>query len=88
LTIPHPYEDGMAEYWINNHIVVYNEGKRVIYAITLKETDELVGAISLTNIVENHQAELGIGLVFLTGKRGIVQKLERLCSVMGLWIEV
>jgi RimJ/RimL family protein N-acetyltransferase len=59
LTIPHPYEDGMAEYWINTHIVMYNEGKSVIYAITLKETDELVGAISLANIVENHQAELG-----------------------------
>jgi len=59
LTIPHPYEDGMAETWINTHQETYNQGKGVTYAITLKETNELAGAISLMRIDENHQAELG-----------------------------
>ena len=57
--IPHPYEDGMADTWINKHPETYNEGKGVAYAITLTETGELVGAISLMGMVKNHQAELG-----------------------------
>ncbi len=57
--IPHPYEDGMAENWIKTHKETYNDGTGVTYAITLKESGELIGAIGLGSIVENHQAELG-----------------------------
>ena len=59
LNIPHPYEDGMAEDWISTHEETYSEGKGVAFAITLKKSGELVGAISLMNMVEGHQAELG-----------------------------
>jgi RimJ/RimL family protein N-acetyltransferase len=58
LNIPHPYEDGMAESWISTHEDTYNEGKGVTYAITMKSGD-LVGAISLMNMVTGHKAELG-----------------------------
>ena len=57
--IPHPYEDGIAENWINTHDETYDEGKGVVYAMTLKKSGELVGAISLMNVVEGHQGELG-----------------------------
>ena len=59
MNIPHPYPDGVAEKWISSNESAYLEGKRVIFAITLKNSDLLIGAISLVNIVKNHQAELG-----------------------------
>ena len=49
----------MAENWISTHEETYNEGKKVAFAITLKKSGELVGAISLRNMVMGHQAELG-----------------------------
>lgn len=59
LNIPHPYENGIAEKWISTHDETYNEGKGVVFAITMMKSGELVGAISLMNMVEGHQAELG-----------------------------
>lgn len=57
--IPHPYLDGMAEEWIGTHESKYIEGEGVAWAITSKNNDELIGAISLMSINEGHQAELG-----------------------------
>ena len=59
LNIPHPYEDGMAEGWIGTHKGLFEEGKGVVYAITSRDDGRLIGAISLMNIVKNHQAEMG-----------------------------
>ena len=57
--IPHPYEDGMAEEWISTHQSAYESGKRVQFAIQLKSTCEFLGCISLNDIEEKHQAEIG-----------------------------
>jgi [ribosomal protein S5]-alanine N-acetyltransferase len=59
LTIPHPYEDGMAEEWIAQHKEAFEEGRGATFAITFKSDDSLVGAISLMGIEPGHQAELG-----------------------------
>ena len=59
LHIPHPYPKGGAAEWIATHEPKYLEGKGVVYAITLKNNGELVGSISLMNMVKGHQAELG-----------------------------
>ena len=64
LSIPHPYEDWMAEEWISKHQDLFDQGKAVHFAITLKSDQKLVGAVSLMNIVKGHQAELG----YWTGK--------------------
>jgi RimJ/RimL family protein N-acetyltransferase len=48
--IPHPYEDGMAESWISSHAEHFEQGTAVVFAITLRATRELVGAISLFSI--------------------------------------
>jgi len=58
LNVPHPYPKGGAKEWIATHESTYLEGRGVVYAITLKN-DELVGSIGLSNLVQNHQAELG-----------------------------
>ena len=59
LNIPHPYEDGMAEGWIGTHEEQFENRKGVVYAITSKDDGHLIGAISLMNIVKDHQAEMG-----------------------------
>jgi len=59
LTIPHPYEDGMAEEWIKSHLGQFKEGKLVNFAIVLRETNGLVGAIGLNIRNEHESAELG-----------------------------
>lgn len=56
-SIPHPYEDGMAEKWIATHKSAYDAGSSAIFAITLKDTNELIGEISLRFI--DDEAELG-----------------------------
>lgn len=48
--IPHPYPDGVAATWIASHAEQLEQGTAVVYAITLKTTLELVGAISLFSI--------------------------------------
>ena len=58
LNIPHPYEDGLAEKWIDSHADGWNNKTRVTYAITHKITNKLLGAISLMDIEDSH-AKLG-----------------------------
>ncbi|MDR7856742.1 GNAT family N-acetyltransferase [Tissierella sp.] len=60
LNIPHPYEDGMAESWINTHKDNLINETSITYAIVENETGELIGAISLMGINKVHKkAELG-----------------------------
>jgi ribosomal-protein-alanine N-acetyltransferase len=59
LAIPHPYEDGMAEDWIATHPEAFEKGERVNFAIVLKSSDELIGAIGLTLHQDHVRAEQG-----------------------------
>jgi RimJ/RimL family protein N-acetyltransferase len=66
LTIPHPYEDGMAESWIATHEPGYDTGEQATFAIVLKETGELIGAIGLTINASHRRGEMGywVGVPF------------------------
>lgn len=46
-SIPHPYEDGMAEQWISTLAPKINRGELASFAVTRISSGELVGAISL-----------------------------------------
>ena len=59
LNIPHPYEKGMAESWINTHQTDYDAGGGVIFAITKGSNQELMGAIGLVINQRFNRAELG-----------------------------
>jgi [ribosomal protein S5]-alanine N-acetyltransferase len=59
LEIPHPYEDGMAEEWISTHREKFEAGEMVNFAIILRETNGLIGAIGLTVVQKFERAELG-----------------------------
>lgn len=58
-SIPHPYEDGMAEAWISSHPETFNNNQGVTFAIARNSNNVVVGAISLMHMVKGHQAELG-----------------------------
>ncbi len=64
-TIPHPYEDGMAEEWIASHGPGWDAGKFLTLAI-ISESDGLAGAVSLHINAAHHRGELGfwVGLPF------------------------
>ena len=57
--IPHPYEDGMAEPWIATHAERFRQHQGCEFAVVLKETSELIGAIGLTLSMAHLRGELG-----------------------------
>jgi RimJ/RimL family protein N-acetyltransferase len=59
LNIPHPYDDGEAEIWISRHKDMFKKWEHAIFAITLRETGELVGAMGLHLNTRFNRAELG-----------------------------
>lgn len=59
LTIPHPYEDGMAEEWINTHQEQFEQNESATFAIVRLKDDGLIGAISLSINQQHEHAELG-----------------------------
>lgn len=59
LNIPHPYEDGVAEQWIEGMQKRFEQGKRVEFAVTHIDENYLIGAVGLVlNHLHKH-AELG-----------------------------
>lgn len=56
--IPHPYPDGVAEAWISGLDESWNKGTLATFAVTLRSSDQLIGAVSLMNI-SNGAAEVG-----------------------------
>ena len=48
--IPHPYPDGLAESWIATHIARWEAGELAAFGIRLKQTEQLIGVISLNHI--------------------------------------
>jgi len=58
LSVPHPYEDGMAEAWIATHAPAFARGEMVTLAVTGSSAG-LIGAISLRTEQTHRRAELG-----------------------------
>jgi len=58
LNVPHPYLQGMGSDWISTHELGWKKRSRISYAITLGETDQLVGAMGLVSN-SKEEAELG-----------------------------
>jgi ribosomal-protein-alanine N-acetyltransferase len=62
LLIPHPYPSGMAEDWIGSHESAFEKREHVVFAIALRDTNILCGAIGLTLHTRDQRAELGYWL--------------------------
>lgn len=59
LMIPHPYDKSMAEAWIQSHQSRLATGEGIVFAITLKDNDQLAGSIGLGIEKKHQQAALG-----------------------------
>ena len=59
LNIPHPYENGMAEQWIETHEPGYKAETLAAFAVVLRDSKELVGAVGLVIDRGLNKANLG-----------------------------
>lgn len=59
LNIPHPYTQEMAEEWIGTHKEAFENGQAVRFAITLRDSGKLLGAIGLEITAAHERAEIG-----------------------------
>jgi ribosomal-protein-alanine N-acetyltransferase len=59
LAIDHPYDISMAKSWIATHPEAFEKGKQVVFAVTLKNNQELIGAMGLGLNLNQGLAELG-----------------------------
>src|SRR2546430_1027878 len=59
LNLPHPYLPGMAEQWIGSHESAFEKLEHVTFAIALRETGALCGAIGLSLNERDRRGELG-----------------------------
>jgi RimJ/RimL family protein N-acetyltransferase len=69
---PHPYEEGMAEEWIQGLRPMFEAGKGTTFAVVLREGGSLVGTVSLYVRAPNGTALLG----------------EEGTGLLGFWIGV
>ena len=59
LNIPHPYPDGAAAEFIATHPANYEKGEGVVFALTLKNDQCLIGAMGLDINKRFRRAEIG-----------------------------
>ncbi len=59
LNIPYPYEDGMAEEWIEGHKDKYESRQEAIFAVVEATGGKLIGAVGLIIEADFDRAELG-----------------------------
>ena len=59
LAVPHPYEDGVAESWIETHARKYASGELATFAVSLRSDESLIGAVGITISPEFHRGDLG-----------------------------
>ncbi|MCF6437720.1 GNAT family N-acetyltransferase [Pseudoalteromonas sp. MMG022] len=51
--IPYPYSQDMATEWISTHQSQYESGESVVYAITQRGDNSVIGALGFVEIVNN-----------------------------------
>jgi RimJ/RimL family protein N-acetyltransferase len=77
LHIPHPYPPEAAENWIRTHPERFAQGVGISFAIVLRETGELGGAIGLHPEPPHQRAEIGYWLGVPYWNRGIMTEAAR-----------
>ncbi|HYY29533.1 MAG TPA: GNAT family N-acetyltransferase [Chthoniobacterales bacterium] len=76
LSVPYPYEDGMAEAWIATHQSCFYERQGAVFAICLRD-GLLVGAIELRRVGSFNRGELGYWIGVDYWNRGFCTEAAR-----------
>ena len=77
LNIPHPYEPGMAEDWIDTHQESYDRGGTVHFAVVRRQDSALFGAIGLRIEEAYDWAELGYWIGVRNWNKGYCTEAAR-----------
>ena len=77
LNVPHPYTEEDAIFWLNFVLQGYKNGERFVFAITLKQTAEFIGAVGLHPFAKHGTAELGYWLGQPFWVRGLMTEAVR-----------
>jgi [ribosomal protein S5]-alanine N-acetyltransferase len=75
--IPHPYPDGAAQAWIEVQPRLWREAREGVWAIAWRESDELIGALSLSFALGRHTATVGYWVGHLYWGRGVATEALR-----------
>lgn len=76
--VPHPYEEGMAQEFIQSSRSGWEEGDQAVFAITRKEDRTLVGSIGLKEIDREHKrAEMGFWIAVQHWGNGFASEAGR-----------
>ena len=81
--MPHPYLDGMAEEWIGGQAAEWQRGEAVTFAIAQRDTQTLIGAVSLIIYPEHHFAELGYWIGIPYWNQGYMTEAARAVLQFG-----
>lgn len=82
LTIPHPYEEGVAEEWIRTHAPAYATGDLAAFAV-VELSGQLVGAMGLAIKGTHRHAELGYWIGVPYWNRGYATEAGRMILRFG-----
>jgi [ribosomal protein S5]-alanine N-acetyltransferase len=86
ISIPHPYSDKQAREWIASHIGKDHTDKEIIFAITLKADEQLVGTVGLRDVDHEHsQAEMGFWVALEAWGKGYAT--EAASAILGFGFE-
>jgi [ribosomal protein S5]-alanine N-acetyltransferase len=83
LELPHPFLDGMAEAWIASHPELHAAGRLSAFAITVRGSGELCGAVGLTVEPEHGRASLGYWIGRPHWGRGYATEAARVVIAFG-----
>jgi RimJ/RimL family protein N-acetyltransferase len=81
--IPHPYPDGAAGQWISSHAGRFERREILVLAVTLRESGELAGCISLALRDSDDRAELGYWMGVPYWNRGYCSEAARALVAYG-----
>ena len=83
LHIPHPYPDGAAAEWIRTHGWAWERGAGVTFAVTLRDTTALIGAIGLDIATHSSWGELGYWVAVPSWNRGYCTEAAQALLALG-----
>ena len=86
ISIPHPYSEEQARYWIAESAGLFAQGKSVVFGVQLKRGGNLAGGIGLRDIDTEHSlAELGFWVAVEYWGQGYATEAAR--AVIGFAFE-
>jgi [ribosomal protein S5]-alanine N-acetyltransferase len=86
LNIPHPYPEGGGAAWIESQATTLAAGKGFTLAITLRETQALLGAIGLAIDSDHSRGELGYWITVADWGRGYATESARAIMTFGFGV--